>query len=209
MKINLSDIENLRSEIPNYIGGKRLAHTYSVEREAEKLGKIFSLPEESLMKLRIAALLHDITKEKTTNEQISLCDKFGIRLSEDDLCSPKILHSLTGAYTAREMYGKYVDDVIFDAIKYHTTGRKNMTLTEKLIYLADYIEPLRDFPDCIELRRYFYDSENISSETHLSRTLLLSYDMTLKNLISDGLYIHGATVAARNGIIAELANLKQ
>jgi predicted HD superfamily hydrolase involved in NAD metabolism len=131
-----------------------------------------------------------------------LCEKHGIHVSDEDLECPKVFHSLTGAYESKLIYPDYVDDEIFDAIKYHTTGRENMTLFDKLIYLADYIEDTRDFPDCIRLREYFYGKP--ATLRHLNETLLLSFDMTVRNLIDENFPIHPTTLKARNAIIKEL-----
>jgi len=202
MKITENDLIFLRSELQKHIGGKRLAHSLAVEAEAMALGKLFGFSEEILLKLRCAAILHDITKAKNTEEQIRLCKEFGLPVSDDDIMSPKVFHSLTGAHVAAKLYPQYVDSEIFNAIKYHTTGRADMSLFEKLIYLADYIEETRDFPDCVELRRYFYSSK--PTKQHLDRTLLLSFDMTIRNLLDEGCAIHKATVEARNFLVASI-----
>ena len=204
MQINESTLDFLRTEITKYISGKRLSHSLAVEQEAKCLGQLFSLSESDIQRLRAAAILHDITKELTTDNQIRLCQKYGVPVSEDDLASPKIFHSVTGAYYAKEHYPEYVDEDIFNAILYHTTGRPEMTLSEKLIYLADYIEPTRTFDDCVKLRDYFYSEP--PSNLHLAKTMLMSFDMTIKNLIDENFTIHGATVKARNSILKELKN---
>ena len=195
----LNEVENV---IKNYVHSKRLTHTLSVEKEAFNLGKIFGLDENTLNKLKLAGLLHDITKELSTSDQINLCQKYGYNISIDDLNSPKVFHSITGAYLAKELFKNEVDDEIFNAIRFHTTGKENMTLFEKIIYLADYIEELRTFPDCIELRNLFYSNENID-ESHLNKILLISFDMTLKNLIADNSHIHMVTIKARNYLLNE------
>ena len=202
MKITNDVLSIMRSELQNHISGKRLSHSFAVEEEAKALGELFGFSEEMLLKLSAAAILHDITKGKKTDEQIELCKKYSITVTQDDLASPKVFHSITGAYVARELFPEYVDEEIFSAIKYHTTGKEDMTLFEKLIYLADYIEKTRDFPDCVELRAYFYSKE--PSTKHLDRTMLRSFDMTVRNLLDDGYAIHSATVTARNSILARL-----
>lgn len=202
MQITERDLCILREELTSHISGKRLKHSYAVEEEAKNLGQLFLISGNDLNRLRIAAILHDITKEIKTEGQIALCEKHGLNVSEDDLASPKVFHSLTGAYEAKLLYPDIIDEEIFDAIKYHTTGRVGMTLFDKLIYLADYIEKTRDFPDCVALREYFYGKP--ADERHLNETLLISFDMTIKNLIEESKCIHHATVMARNAIIKEL-----
>ena len=96
-----------------------------------------------------------------------------------------------------------VDNEVYNAIYYHTTGKENMSLFEMIIYLADYIEKGRTFEDCIILREYFY--ENIKNATDynaklevLRKTMVFSFDLTIKNLISEGKRIDSDTVNARN-----------
>ena len=206
MKINENDIVFLRSELNKFISGKRLTHSLAVEEEAAHLGKLFKLSESTVNKLRVCAILHDITKEKSTEEQIALCEGFGHKVSAEDVNSPKVFHSVTGAYLAKKLYGNYVCRTVFNGIKYHTTGRENMTLFEKLVYLADYIEPTRTFDDCVKLREYFYSAKEFTIE-HLNATLLLSYDMTIKNLLDENKCVHSATIKARNYLIFERNNI--
>ena len=206
MKFNEKDIAFLRSELCKFISGKRLTHSLAVEEEAARLGMLYELPESTITKLRICAILHDITKEKGAEEQIELCKEFGYKVTNEDISSPKVFHSVTGAFLAKKLYGKYVCRTVFNGIKYHTTGRENMTLFEKLIYLADYIEPTRTFEDCVKLRELFYSAKTFTI-SHLNTILLLSYDMTINNLLAEESCIHSATIKARNSLIFERNNI--
>ena len=207
MKINEAVLNSMREELARHITGHRLEHSLAVEGEALVLGTLFGMKEDEIFKLRAAAILHDITKALKTVEQIDLCQKYNLELTMDDLKSPKVLHSISGAVVARELFPDYVDDYVYGAILNHTTGKVGMSLYEKLIYLADYIEPTRVFPDCVRLRGYFYESDSLPTEKHLNKTLLLSFDMTLTNLIKERSHIHPRTVQARNGIIDEISRL--
>ena len=200
MELNNDVLDLLRGEIMKHISGKRLLHTYAVENEIKRLGELYGFDKDGLIKLRVSALLHDITKEMPTEKQIEFCKERGLKITEDDRKSPKLFHSLTGAHLSRELFPDIVDETVFSAILYHTSGRPNMTLPEKLLYLADYVEETRTFPDCIKLREYFY-STDIFSEEHLDKTLLLSYDMTVRNLIDEGKTVHPTTILARNYLI--------
>lgn len=198
------DIVALRDVVSTFMQTKRLIHTFGVEEEAIALGQIF-LPEKT-EKLAIAALLHDITKELDTESQIGLCMEYGIEIGENPV--PKLFHAKTGCEFARRKFGtEIVDDEIYYGIYYHTTGRANMTLFETIIYLADYIEKNRKFGDCIKLRKYFYDNlvgcDNIEQKKALLRkTMILSFDMTIENLIEENRLIDFDTVRARNYFIS-------
>lgn len=179
---------------------KRYKHTIGVANEVLSLGKIF-LPKK-LDKLYLAGLLHDITKDFDKEEQLKLCEKYGIELSEN--IPPKLLHAKTGANFAKEKFGtEYVDSEVFSGIFYHTTGRANMNIFEMLIYLADYIEDGRTFEDCVVLRKFFYDKIRLSKTTEeklevLRKTMLFSFDLTIKNLIDEGKMIDTDTIESRN-----------
>jgi nicotinate-nucleotide adenylyltransferase len=194
------DWEYFKSSIMTFQKEKRYKHTIGVANEALNLGRIF-LPQKA-EKLYLAGLLHDITKELSKEEHLSLCKKYGIII--DSNIAPKLLHAKTGAELARELYGKdYVDNEVYNGIFYHTTGRAEMTLFEIIIYLADYIEEGRTFEDCIYLRNYFYDNlENAKSYEEkleiLRKTMVLSFDLTIKNLIDEEKRIDKDTIDSRN-----------
>lgn len=197
--------ENVREVVRGYISEKRFSHTLGVEMEAFNLGMIF-LPEKS-EKLRLAGLLHDITKDFKTEKQLDLCKEYGICVDLECLV-PKLLHSKTGCEFALRIFGsEVVDNEVYNGILYHTTGRENMSLFEAIIYLADYIEYTRTFDDCIKLRTYFYENiENANTYTEklevLRKTMILSFDLTIKNLIDEGKRIDKDTINARNYFVS-------
>ena len=206
--------EQLREDIKRFTGdGHRYLHTLGVERECAALADVFSLPEEEKQELCIAALLHDMTKQKNQDEQKALYAKYGVPYGAEEAHSPKILHAVTGAYAAREAYPSLVNDRVFRAIRLHTAGAPDMTLFDKLLYLADYIEAGRTFTDCVRLRTDFYAgldalrfSGNAQSEKDLTllldKTILLSFQYTLEDLLKQHSYIYAPTVAARNAFLS-------
>lgn len=205
-KTQESALASLRERIKDYIGGKRLSHTYGVEREIAKLAAIYDPDEE--FDLRAAALLHDITKPLKPDEQLKLCGEYGIPCTPGDRLMPKTFHAKTGAQTVRRKFPEFANGTVCDSILYHTTGKADMTMPEKLLYLADYIEDTRTFPDCVELREYFWNriptaKDDAARNAVLRDTLITSFDMTIKGLIGDGTPIHRDTVEARNFLIEE------
>ena len=132
--------EKMRREILSRLSGYRLKHTLGCEKAARKLAKKFGEDEE---KCAFAMLLHDITKEFSKEQQLNLCEKYGIIPKGVEQTEWKMLHGKTAAAIAQHEYGAPQD--VVDAIAYHTTGRANMTKIEKIAYLADYIEENRDF----------------------------------------------------------------
>ncbi len=194
------DWEFFKSYIKSVQKDKRFLHTLGVADEAISLGKIF-LPKK-LEKLYFTGLLHDITKDFSTEKHLELCSKYSIEISPD--IAPKLLHSKTGAAYARDKFGDdYIDSEVYNAIFRHTTGSVDMSIFDIIIYLADYIEQGRTFEDCVYLRKFFYDrikKANTKEERLevLRKTLVLSFDLTIKNLIDEGKSIDSDTINSRN-----------
>lgn len=191
------DWEFIKTTVSSLQKDKRYKHTLGVANEALNLGRIFS--PNKLEKLYFTGLLHDISKDFSTQNQLELCEKYNINIPSD--IAPKLLHAKTGANYALTVFGEsLVDKEVYDGIYFHTTGRENMTLFEMIIYLADYIEAGRTFEDCVYLRNYFYDRINKHEDKLevLRKTMVLSFDLTIKNLISEKKLIDSDTINARN-----------
>ena len=200
------NIIELRETVKSSMSEKRSVHTLAVEQMAIRLGQIYA-PDE-INTLRAAALLHDITKEYKTLDQIILCKEYDIELTDNDILAPKTLHARTAAEKIKRDFSDFADPKIIDAVRWHTTGRKGMTITEKIIYLADYIDDSRTFEDCVKLRNFFFDFsfEKATLEeklAHLRDTLILSYDMTISALLGSGAPIAKETFDARNELVCE------
>ena len=207
MSITIEQISALRQDVGKMMSGFRLEHTLGVEKMAVKLGEIYCTEEENV--LRAAALLHDITKELTVSEQTKIYEKYGKTPSKEELAAPATLHSVTASLIIPEKYPELADEQIVSAVRYHTTGREGMSLCEKLIYLADYIDETRKYDDCIALREEFFSAhpekmDEKERTRHLNRVILHSFDMTIKDLLARGRVLSYDTVMARNGIIFEL-----
>lgn len=201
--IKYNDITKLREFVRDKVRGKRLEHIISVENEAVRLCGIY-LDCGYEIKARAAALLHDLTKNLDREEHIALCGEYGIKLSQDDLNTPKCLHAITAAEIARREFS--AGDDVYYAVLYHTIGDENMSLFAKLIYLADYIEETRTFIDCLKLREYFYVNLNKAKtkedrDALLGETLFRSFDYTLLNLIEENKFIHPKMIKARNNFL--------
>lgn len=141
-------LEDLRPIALSYLKAKRIPHVLGTEQTAKALAEKYGADVE---KARFAALLHDSTKRLSMEEQLAMCEHYHIELDELEKKALKLLHAKTGAALARDVFG--TDDEIYNAILWHTTGKANMTLLEKVIYLADYIEPNRDFDGVEDLRK--------------------------------------------------------
>ena len=180
--------DQLRPVALSYLKPKRMPHVLGTEQEAVRLTRRYGGDETQA---RIAALLHDCTKKLEMPEQLALCKRYDIALDELEKKALKLLHSKTGAAIARDVFG--VEDAVYDAIWYHTTGKPDMTLLEKIIYLADYIEPSRDFPGVEELRQAVYED--------LDHGLLMGLSMTIQEMEEMGNPVHHLTRDARDYLL--------
>lgn len=197
-------LDKLRDDIRSYMSGRRLSHTYAVEEETVSLCRLYA--PEAEFELRAAALLHDITKELDTESQLKLCLEFGIEYTEEETLTPKIFHSRTAPAVVERDFPNFTVGEILSSIRWHTTGRRGMSVCEMILFLADFIEKTRTFDSCVKLRAYFYDgiSERITENErliHLIDTMVMAFDMTISELLADGAPIHPDTVSARNYLI--------
>ena len=173
----------LRERAYAYLKPKRIPHVAGCEQEASKLALRWG---EDPGDAAEAGILHDITKKLSMDEQLILAEKYGIVFDKFERENIKLTHAITGAALSKELFG--VPERIYSAIRWHTTGRADMTLLEKIIYIADYIEPTRDFEGVERLRQLAY--EDIDS------AMALGLRMSLEELRQSGIEPHGATVSA-------------
>ena len=203
-----TEIAALRNAVLSEMSPKRYAHTAAVEDMVTRLATLYC-PEE-IPALRAAALLHDITKEYDVTTQMAILSEAGQPPKRGEEYAHKTFHARTAALLIPDNYPAFACDTVVNAVRWHTTGRAGMTLTEQLLYLADYIDESRIFPDCVRLRSYFWGAnpERMEAEerlAHLRRTLIMSFDMTMRALLSEGAVISADTALARNELVlAEL-----
>lgn len=165
MKYN---IPKAKKVLKKYLDAGRFEHTQGVMYTAAALAMRYG---ENLEKAQIAGLLHDCAKCIPDNKKLKICQKNRISVSEMEQNNPFLLHAKVGAYIAQEKYG--VDDKeILSAIECHTTGKPGMTLLEKIIYVADYIEPMRNkAPNLADVRKLAFEDIDLALFKILSDTL--------------------------------------
>lgn len=156
----------LRSKIIPRQNPHRVAHSAGVESEAVCLATHWG---ENPQKAAVAGILHDMTKNLSDENQLLLCEKYGIVLEKAERENTKLLHARTGAEQAKEEFG--VSEDIAQAIRWHTTGKPDMTLLEKIIYIADFIEPNRDYEGVEELRHLAYEDIDSAMALGLRQSL--------------------------------------
>ncbi len=175
----------LRQMVMPYLKENRIAHVTGVESQAVMLAMRWGADPDTAA---VAGILHDITKAQNKEKQLKLCEKYGIILENAERENPALLHARTGAALARERFG--ISDEIYSAIRWHTTGKPDMSTLEKIIYLADYTEPTRDFEGVEELRELSFED--------LDKAMALGLEMSIEDLTERGKPIFHDTMDAYN-----------
>ncbi len=202
--INIIELSStqLRSELVQridahnraHLSQKRYDHVMSVARYATYLSSFHGIDAYDAY---VGAIAHDCTKYLDDAGQLEYFEKNNISLSDSDRLSPKIWHQISGAHFARHTLGIENDDII-NAVRYHTTGRAGMSPLEKLVCLADSIEPTRDYDGVENMRKV--------AKTSLDRALLLSFDRLVEYVKIRGLNMNETTLEARDNLREEIEN---
>ena len=166
-------MERLEQVVISLLNPNRVAHVLGCRDTAVELAKRWGADVTDAAR---AGILHDITKAIDGPLQLTLCDAYGKLLDDFSKRYPRTLHALTGSMVAQRIFGE--NEAVVSAIEFHTTGRANMRLLEKIIYVADYMEPNRDFPGVERLRELAFSD--------IDAALKLGLEMTLEHLKEQG-----------------------
>ncbi len=186
--------EKIHDYLKKNINDNRYIHTLGVVETAKKLAKLNGVDEE---KAKIAALIHDMAKCMPKDKQFEILKDHGVEMDKYLLNSPQILHGAVGAILAKEIMG-IEDTEILNAVRYHTTGKENMTVLEKIIYIADYIEPNRRYEGVEEIRKVAFND--------LDEGVFMGIENTMLHLLREKQLIHINTINARNYLLLEIKN---
>lgn len=158
----------LRRQMEKVQDEKRYEHTLGVAFTAASLAMRYGA---DVKQAQVAGLLHDCAKCMTNEERLSICKKNKLEVTPVEKANPFLLHAKVGAFLAKEKYG-IQDEEILSAVRFHTTGRPNMTLLEKIVFTADYIEPSRKTaPNLDEVRTLAFQNLDMALCKILSDTL--------------------------------------
>ena len=176
-------MEQLEPIVIRLLNPNRVAHVLGCRDTAVELAKHWGADEQDAAR---AGILHDITKALDGPLQLTLCREYGTILDEFGYKYPKTLHALTGSLVADRIFGE--NEAVVSAICHHTTGKADMSLLEKIIYVADYMEPNRNFPGVEKLRELAFSD--------ITAALKLGLEMTLQHLANLGDQVSPASRAA-------------
>ena len=166
-------MEQLEQVVISLLNPNRVRHTLGCRDTAVELARRWGADETDAAR---AGILHDVTKALDGPLQLTLCEAYGKMLSDFSRKYPKTLHALTGSLVAERVFGE--NSKVVEAIASHTTGKADMATLQKIIYVADYMEPCRDFPGVDKLRHLAF--------TDLDAALKLGLEMTLEHLARQG-----------------------
>lgn len=184
------NIDEINNKLKVLLKPKRYIHSISVADCAKRISSIYNCDED---RAYLAGLVHDCAKNLTKEEIDYYTNKYNIELDEFEVDNINLSHGIIGSYIAK--YEFFIEDEeILSAIKYHTTGTKNMTILEKIVYIADLIEDNRNFEGIDEIRYLVYKGK-------IDTALLISLDNTIKIVVNRGQIIHPRTINARNYLI--------
>lgn len=185
--VAVNEFDCYEKELHHYIEEKRFRHSIGVACTAYLLAIRYG---ENPKDAYFAGLLHDIAKRMPLTRQMKLCEK--IELHPDEIAYPKMLHAPAGAGFVQKQYD-IRDEKILRAIRFHTMGDKDMTLFDKIIYMADYIEPCRDFDGLEELRSLTFSD--------IDRAIIRGIDMTILSLVEEHRKISPVLLTVRNDLL--------
>ena len=173
-------MDRLEQVVVSLLKPNRVAHVLGCRDTAVELAKRWGADETDAAR---AGILHDITKAIDGPLQLTLCEAYGKILSDFSRRYPKTLHALTGSMVAQRIFGE--NEAVVSAIEHHTTGKADMSLLEKIIYVADYMEPNRNFPGVEKLRQLAFSD--------IDAALKLGLEMTLEHLKRQGAEVSPAS----------------
>ncbi|MFZ7130818.1 MAG: bis(5'-nucleosyl)-tetraphosphatase (symmetrical) YqeK [Eubacteriales bacterium] len=181
--------EEIQDKVRLMLSPKRFEHALGVKYWAEILAHKYGCDIE---KARIAAISHDCAREYPIEELIQIAENRDPELDEVTMMEPQLLHGSVGSIIAKNKLG-INDDEILSAIRYHTTGKTQMTLLDKIIYISDVIEESRCYDGVERVRQLVMED--------LDSALILSLDNTIRYVLSIHGLLHPRTIEARNDLL--------
>ncbi|MEF2834971.1 MAG: bis(5'-nucleosyl)-tetraphosphatase (symmetrical) YqeK [Clostridia bacterium] len=184
------EYKEIENDVKSVLSEYRFTHSLGVAKKAIELAKIYGVDEEIAKKIGIA---HDVAKEMTDEEMIEYAKANNIRIDEIETVKPSLLHGKIGADIAAKKFG-FTQDMI-NAIKWHTTGRENMSMLEKIIYVADKTEENR------KGTRFNLEKSRELSTQNIDETLIFLMNEFITYNVKNEWLIHPETIKARNDLL--------
>lgn len=183
------DLENIEKYIKKHLSEKRFYHSQCVMKKCEELAKLYNVDIETAKKVGIA---HDIAKELTDEEKLAYIKENNIAMDSIEEHNLGLLHAKIGADISKKIFD--FSDEMCNAIKYHCTAKENMTILEKILYIADWTGEDRTFENAIILKK-------VLKESGIDCAILQALNMVIQEQIEKNKEIHLNTINARNFLL--------
>ena len=187
------NIKEIKSKLKGLLKEKRFIHSCGVAATARQLAIHYQYTDVD--KAELAGLIHDCAKNLSLTDMQQTVNQANMQVDSFMYNSKALLHGPVGMILAQKWFAVKDKDIL-SAIYYHTTGRPNMSLLEKIVFLADYIEPSRDFPGVENIREL--------SKLSLDKAVLCAYNSTIKHLLDIDAYIYPLTIDGRNNLLEHM-----
>lgn len=210
MIFSKDQLRTLKNNIKLRLSEYRYIHTIGVKNVAIKIASFCY--DGDISEIEAAALLHDISKEYSLEEQYDMIKKSQIHLTDTDMMSETVFHAFTAPVVICCDFNDFSTQNILSSAFNHTTGDENMSLFDEIIFIADYVEENRKHPNCIKVRDDLYRSFELSRNkeecvSHLHNATVQALDFTISHLLKNGNIINLRTVKTRNAFLGRLPML--
>lgn len=190
-------LDEMTKELQQMLTPARFRHSINTMETCIRLAEKYGADVD---KAAIAGLIHDCAKDVDKDAVLPMCEKYGIIVDEIMRSQPKLLHGDIGAHMAKELFG--VDDPqILAAVADHTLGRPGMDVISSIVFIADYIEPGREFEGVGEIRR--------AAEESLEKAIVVGINSTIRHVLRKGQLLHPRSVMTRNWALQKLKEKEQ
>ena len=200
-----SQIEELKADLKNNMSEKRFIHTLGVYETSQFLAS--SILDCGIDIALAAALLHDISKEYPISKQLEILETNGFPLDSDDYLSPAVFHSYTAPFVINSTFPQFAVEDVLSAVRNHTIGSPDMSLIDEIVFLADFIEPTREYSSSIDVRDYVYSSmgkNRLENQKILHKASVMAIDFTIQHLIENRKPINYKNILTRNALLSKI-----
>ena len=208
MIINEQQFSSLKNDVSTLMSDKRFRHTIRVVAAAEKLAR-YCAPS-LITEAKIAALLHDVTKELSEQEQMALLREGDVVVDSEDYESPAVLHSFTAPVLIKKRFPECATPEVLTAVRNHTVGSPDMSVLDEIVFLSDYIEDGRIYDSCAKVRWFVWSSMSDDIENNLKilhKACVSTIDNTLFNLIARKKNINTKNILTRNALLSKILHI--
>ena len=202
-----AELDTLRAEIAEILSERRFSHSLGVERAALEIGR-HCLPDK-LMELSAAALLHDVAKETSREEQLAAMKRSGVEFTEEDYASAALYHSFAAPQIVKERFSRFATDEILSAVFAHTSGSESMTVFDEIIFIADFVDDTRPYEACKTKREKLFSALEAAKTREekvcaLHKSVISVIDFNIDYLENKGKTVNSRMILAKSALLGKI-----